>query len=135
MGRIVNGTKQMFMSIDNNLKKKSLEDNLYFTLIDIFWNASSSCDSMMANGYGAILSGNIDHRQRTDDFQYTNILNEKDKTLKVLRWIERIYPEWFEFWETNSSEDNESKYMDFNDWWKQFEELKQLLREQYNKLL
>lgn len=133
MGRILNGTKQMFMSIDNTMKKKSLEDNLYFTLMDLLCNFASSSDCIMANAYGAMLSGNIDYKQRTDEFQYTNMLNEKDKLFKQLRWLDRIVPEWFEFWESDGSEDDR-KYMNFDDWYKQFEELKQLLREQYDKL-
>lgn len=133
MGRIINDTKQMYMIFDNTLKKKSLEDNLYFTLMDLLCNFASSSDSIMANGYSAMLTGNIDYKQRTDEFQYTNMLNEKDKLFKQLRWLDRIDPEWFEFWESDGSEDNR-KYMDFDNWWKQFEELKQLLREHYDTL-
>ena len=34
--------KYMCLQYDNELKKRSIEDNVYYTLIDIFNNASSS---------------------------------------------------------------------------------------------
>ena len=38
-GRIINGIKYIYLINDNEFKKKSLYDNIYFTLRDIFANA------------------------------------------------------------------------------------------------
>jgi len=32
----------MYVRNNNEFKKKSLEDNVYFTLVDIFWNVASA---------------------------------------------------------------------------------------------
>jgi len=47
-GRIINGIKYIELLNDNNLKNKSFEDCVYFTLRDIFWNVDAR-DCMMAN--------------------------------------------------------------------------------------
>lgn len=135
MGKIINEIKHMYMNDDNNLKKKSLEDNVYFTLRDIFWNSNSVDVSMIANEYSSKLTRIIIYEERIDSFQYTNILYRKKEIEKLLKWLHRITPVWFEILELEDGEKIIKKdYMAFDDWWKQFEELRELLREHYEKI-
>jgi len=125
MGRLVNGIKYIFIAQDNNLKKKSLEDNLYYTLMDIFWNANHSDDCMISNGYSRMLTGDTDFVQRSDDFQYTNVLQKKYELEKILRWLNSIKEGFFDFTDQEEGEEtNEDTYMRFDDWWVQFQELR-----------
>jgi len=59
--RIFNDIKYLQLANENNLKSKSLEDNVYFILRDIFNNISGFDNCMEAN-----------------DFTYTNVLNDKN---------------------------------------------------------
>lgn len=134
-GRLINGIKYMYINRCNDFKKKSLEEHLYYTLIDIFWNADSSDVCMTANFYNNMLTGNVEFNQRTGNFKYTNILNQKEETQKILTWLNRItQKDWFEFFELEDGEEIiEEEYIKFDDWWKQFEELRQAIKEQYEK--
>jgi len=135
-GRLINGIKYMYINDDNNLKKKSLEDNLYFSLRDIFWNSASSDTCIEANAYNDMLTNNICYEERTEKFCYTNILYQKDSVEKILRWLNSFKKVgWFEFLELEEGEEIiEEEYMKFDDWWNQFEELRSLIRVKYEKL-
>jgi hypothetical protein len=132
-GRIINGIKYMYINDCNDFKKKSLCDNVYFTLRDIFWNANSVDDCMQANNYNSLLTNNICFEERIDSFQYTNMLNEKDKLKKLLKWLNKIEEKgWFVFLELEDGEEIiEEEYIKFHDWWKQFVDLRRLLTNQY----
>lgn len=121
-------------------KKKSLNDKFYFTLRDIFWN-TDSCDVMMIiNNFNSMLTDGISLESRTNTFQYTNILYQKTELKKILQYINRIKQTgWFEFIELKDKDEDEEdsideEYILFDDWWKQFEELRNLLKEQYEKI-
>ena len=49
--RIINNIKYIHLSNENHLKNKSLEDNVYFTLRDIFYNISGFDYCMEANAF------------------------------------------------------------------------------------
>lgn len=127
-GMLINGIKHMNINYCNDFKKKSLEDNLYYTLIDIFWHANSSDVSMTANAYISALTGNVEFNQRTENFQY-----QKDEIQKILRWLNYITQKSFEFLELEDGEEIiEEVYIKFDDWWIQFDELRQSLKAQYD---
>lgn len=133
-GISINGIKYMYINKHNDFKKNSLNDNLYFTLRDIFWNACSIDVCMQANHYNNMLTNNISFEERTDTFQYTDILQQKYKLKKILHWLNCFTQKgWFEFIELEDGEKIIKEYMKFDDWWKQFEELRYAIREQYNK--
>jgi hypothetical protein len=60
---------------DNQFKKKSLYDNVYFTLRDIFANADSADIIMEANGFNRRLTDGICFEVRTERFKYSNELH------------------------------------------------------------
>jgi hypoxanthine phosphoribosyltransferase len=89
-----------------------------------------------------MLTDGISLESRTNTFQYTNILYQKTELKKILQYINRIKQTgWFEFIESKDKDEYEDKeesideeYILFDDWWKQFEELRNLLKEQYEKI-
>ena len=135
-GRLINKIKYIYINDDNDFKKKSFEDNVYFTLRDIFWNANSPDTCFQANVFNSSLSGRIYFEERTDKFKYTNVLYEKDYVERLHRWLKRFTHYYFEFEFEEPDEDEEidiDEYMKFDDWWVQFEELRNLIDEQYEK--
>lgn len=140
MGKIINGVKYICIHDINDYKKMSLNDNLYFTLRDIFWNADSERTMSEANHFARGLTGGIQFEDRTDKFQYTNILNQKNELEQILQFINRIkYDGWFEFTELDLDDDNDDdevdeEYIKYDYWWKQFEELKNILKVHYKKI-
>ena len=127
MGRIVNGIKHMCVLHDDNFKKKSLEDNVYFTLLDIFWNCDSADVCMISNKFNTELTGNVSYEDRTDSFQYTKMLQQPNE---IISWLDRITPAYFEFMEVDF--ETVEEYILFDDWWKHFKELIQILKNQRN---
>ena len=87
-----------------------------------------------------MLTDGISLESRTNTFQYTNILYQKTELKKILQYINRIKQTgWFEFIELKDKDEDEEdsideEYILFDDWWKQFEELRNLLKEQYEKI-
>lgn len=122
--------KYMHTKDDNNFKKKSLEDNVYFTLRDIFWNSNSSETCMTANEYNDQLTNNVCFEDRTDDFQYANVLYDVNYLEKLLRWLNLITIHYFDL----KDGDNNDEYMKFDDWRVRFEELKCLLKKRLNEI-
>ena len=110
----------------NLLKNNSLQDNVYFTLREIFFNADSLEDCTQVNTFNGLLTNNIVYEERTDLFQYTNILDETSYTKKLLNWLNSLRERHFDCEEDSLNEDYDS--MEFHEWWKQFEELKYCLQ-------
>ena len=142
MGKLINGIQYMCIHDVDEYKKKSLNDQFYFTLRDIFWNTDSFDVMMIINNFNHMLTDGISFDSRTNTFQYTNILYQKTELKKILRFLNRIKQTgWFEFIESKDKDEYEDKeesideeYILFDDWWKQFEELRNLLKEQYEKI-
>jgi len=135
--RIFNNIKYLQLVNENHIKNKSLEDNVYFTLRDIFANVSGLDYCMEANGFNTKLTNGISYEERTIDFTYTNVLNDKIYINNLSKWLSYIQKYDFEFEAINDDADTEEKewYLDtrnlfkFDDWWLQFEELRILIRQ------
>ena len=137
--RIFNDIKYLQLANENHLKSKSLEDNVYFTLRDIFNNVSGFDNCMEANVFNDALTNGISYQERTDDFAYTNVLNDKKYIYRLSEWLSRIHKSEFEFEALNNDatalEKEKVWYYDtinlfpFDDWWQQLEELKILIRQ------
>lgn len=110
--------KYIYLEYDDKLKKKSLEDNVYYTLIDIFNNASSSNLILRVYDFNRAL--------RPDG--YTRILYDKEYVLVLMNMLKHISQSSFEF----VIEDG--VYIKLDDWWVQFEELKNIIAERYQQL-
>ena len=133
-GRIIDGVKYIHLMNDNDFKKKSLYDNVYFTLRDIFANAESTDTIMEANYFNGRLTNNISFEDRTKSFQYSNELHQKYFVEHLQRWLKRFNIHYFEFEEPEEDEEIDMKeYMKWDDWWGQFINLRQLIDEQYEK--
>ena len=136
-GIMMNGIKYMYINDNNDFNKNSLEDKLYFILRGIFWNAISIETLREANDLNLSLTGRIHFENRTDNFKYTNILYEIDYIKRLQRWLKQINHYYFEFEEAevnvaiNNIAINIDNYMKLDDWWVQFEELRNLIDEQY----
>ena len=133
--RIINGIKYLQHCNDNNIKSLSLEDNVYFTLRDIFINMAELQYIMEANVFNNEISGSICYEDRKSDFKYRNALNDKLFVDRLNKWLNQIKKTDFEFEEPYDKADDEEKYwyydmkllIKFDDWWSQFEELKVLI--------
>lgn len=73
-GVIIDGIKYIETMNKNDLKKRSLEDNIYFTLRDIFWNCNDTADCDLANHFNGILTNNVSYDETNDIVNYTNVI-------------------------------------------------------------
>jgi hypothetical protein len=151
-GRLINGERYIYLMNDNSFKSMSLEDNVYFTLRDIFLNGCPD-DCLTANYFNGILTNDISFGKRDENFKYSNVLNDcncdfAEKLYTKLRMLcgykfEYYYPKskypmynkysMFDF-EEEDDEIDMSEYMKFDDWWEQLLELMKKLEEQVEKL-
>lgn len=124
-GRIINEIEYICLQNDNRFKKLSLEDNVYFTLRDIFLNGDS-CDLIMeANSFNQRLTNGISYEDRTEYFAYTNVLDDSKYLSQLSHWLKHFSEYYFDFVEPESDEEIDmNEYITFNDWWFQFEELR-----------
>jgi hypothetical protein len=127
-GISINGTNYIRLMHNNELKNASLEDNIYFTLRDIFWNGD--CDmANAANHYNSLLTINISFEQSRMNIKYSDILHDKNSnyTQLLYNWIKRFSKfknHIFDFEEVNDSANiNMNDYMKYDDWWEQYLEL------------
>jgi len=129
-GRIIDGVKYIHLLNDNELKKKSLNDNVYFILRDIFENAYDYDTIIHANRFCEKLTGELyfeDDKKST--YIYTNVLSKKDYLKKLIYWLDKININSFEFIIFEENEKiNMKEYIKWDVWWFQFEELKFLLK-------
>ena len=147
-GRLIDGIRYVGLMNDNSFKRKSLEDNIYFTLRDIFWNGEID-DLMTANHFNGLLTNCVSFEERDKNFQYANILYdyESDYTKKLYDWLSRLTgyklnskPNvWkdimFEFREVEIEEDefDMDYYIKYDVWWDQLQELIKKLECQLEK--
>lgn len=137
-GKIINNTKYMYVRNENQFKFQSLNDNVYFTLRDIFFNAIEFRDVTRANEFNRILTNHIFFEDRNANFSYSNCLQDKEYLIKLINWLNYFKLNFFDF---EQVEEQINEELDFNElleldiWWKQFENLKRLLRENYNQLM
>ena len=134
-----NGIKYMLLCNNNDLKKKSLNDNVYFTVRDIFKNGDYNT-AITANYYNGLLTNRIPYEDRNPDvqFQYANVLERPVYLTNLLKWLSEIavYSFEFNYVEEKKEEDIDmAEYIKWEDWWQQFEELKRKLEEQQKKII
>lgn len=133
-GRIINEINYIRLMNSNNFKINTLNDNVYFTLRDIFANAESFDTCMEANHFNSKLTGDISFEDRTMDFVYTNVLEQKYFVDKLLFWLKCFNIHYFEFIEPEDDEEIDiNEYLQWDIWWAQFEKLKYQIEEQYKK--
>lgn len=133
-GIIYNGIKYMCLLNNNNLKQNSLQDNVYFTLKDIFLNVDNYDMCNEVDNYMFEMKNDSNHSLKIGDFGYSDCLYDLNFVKKFFNWLNIITPDWFSFEEIKLQPDIPSNYMEFDKWWEQFEETKGLVREKLEKL-
>jgi hypothetical protein len=128
-----NGTNYLRLFHPNDWKQKSLEDNIYFTIRDIFQNIDDFQFAMEANMFNDKLTNGVIYEERTSDFIYSNILNEDFSFVyKLSKWLSYICEYYFDFEEVVDETIDLDKYILFDEWISQFDILKELLDEKLN---
>ena len=123
--------KIIYLSEHNEYKKNSLEDNVYYTLRDIFENTEDVNLCIQSNQFNTTLTGDVYFQDRESFFTYSNVLYDRNFLQKLSDWLNAIEPCKFEFNQLEKCEYPQvGKYMKFEDWWKQFEELRGRLNQQ-----
>jgi hypothetical protein len=95
--RLISGTKYLKLYNPNEFKSKTLEDNVYFTLRDIFLNYGYIESIMRANDLNSKLSGNICFEERDEYFKYTNDLMDEKFLTNLIKFLKSIHSSEFEF--------------------------------------
>jgi hypothetical protein len=148
-GKLINGVKFVGLMNDNSFKSMSLEDNVYFTLRDIFWNGDVE-DLMTANQLNCFLTKGVSFEDRDKHFKYADILYDYNSnyTQKLYEWLSCLTGNnkitstnvngWkdsmFEFREVEVDDEIDmSKYMKYDDWWDQLQVLIRELEKQLEK--
>lgn len=142
-GIIINNIKYIRLFNNNEFKKKSLYDNVYFTLRDIFANCESLDTAMEANSYNSKLTNNISFEERNENFNYSNILNDKNYVESLIDWLRSTLKNEYDFQFEEPEDDDftsieeidEKKFIKFDDWFNQFNELGNLLKEHNKNLI
>jgi hypothetical protein len=139
-GIIINNVKYIYVHEKNELKHKSLENNVYFTLRDISRNASNSFICFQVNEFNDALTGGIYLDDRIETFNYTNALQDKEYVEKLIAWLNRVNEDWFAFLELEESYDYKNgkismcKYIQWEIWFVQLKQFIQSLIVHYETL-
>ncbi len=133
-GKIIDGIKYIHLLNDNELKKKSLNDCVYFTLRDIFENAYDYYTIIEINWFCQKLTGEFYFEDRKSIYNYTSALNKPHYLTKLIKWLNKINIKYFEFILLGEDENvNMKEYITWDEWWFQFEEFKILIKQHYEK--
>lgn len=133
-GKIIHGIRYIHLLNDNKIKKISLNDYVYFTLRDIFENAYNYDTINETNWFCEKLTGELYFEDRKSTYKYTNALNKKHYLTKLITWLNKIDITYFEFILLGEDEKiNMEEYIKWDEWWFQFEQLRFLIKEHYQK--
>lgn len=130
---------------DKYLKTLSLEDETYFTMRDLFWNADGVY-VYDANVFNYSLSDNIYYEDRKINFTYTNLLYNLNFIKNLHNYIQKITPADIRFncrylkdiiKKGNTMNDyfDKDEYMLFDEWWEDFEKFREKIADRYDELL
>ncbi len=133
-----NNKKYLMASSSAYLKSQSIEDNLYFTIREIFLNIEQEFKMYEANEINAKLSNQTPWEDRDDKFKYLQLFKNPDFVTYVLGWLNSIKQTEFDFeFETARIDLNSdiitNEYIEFELWWKRLVQLKQDLSNLLNK--
>jgi hypothetical protein len=146
-GRIINGQKYICLHNKNEFKKLSFEDNMYFTLRDIFLNTNTNKWTDKMNALNKRLIEGIFYEDRQNNFAYAIVLDDTFNESLIMSntnpntnpntclnnlacFFDQFNESSFDFEQINDNkiETKTDTYMHnyilFEDWWKQFTELK-----------
>lgn len=131
-GKIIDGVKYIHLLNENELKKKSFNDYVYFTLRDIFENAYDYYTISETNWFCQKLTGELYFEDRKSTYTYTNALNKLNYLKKLIKWLNQFDINYFEFILLGEDDNiNMKEYINWHEWWFQFDELRFLLKQHY----
>jgi hypothetical protein len=136
-GIVINGVNHVVIMNDNLLKDQSLEDNAYFTLLDIFWNGNTQQCRAVHEFKKLLTAGNDALPSRS--MIYTDVMYNynSDFTQRLYTWLVRLASNkhtMFNFNESCGYEEGDVQFMKFDDWFDQLTDLIKKLEEQLDKL-
>jgi hypothetical protein len=128
--------RQVIYSIyPKDCKKKSLEDNVYVTLREIFINCDSYEKCMRANYYSNKLTNS--DRLNTENMTEVNaslqVLHEGIYLASLCNFLHTINPGYFAV-RANEEETPTEFDIPFDEWWNDLEALKRDLQEELEKI-
>lgn len=121
--RLICGIKYLKLCNPNEFKSKSLEDNVYFTLRDLFLNYGNINDVIRANNFNIKLSGNIGFEERNVDFKYTDDLMDFNYLMNLINFLKSVDLSEFEFetpeqyWTEDKIQINTNEYKEELEWY------------------
>ena len=131
-----NGIKYLYLIHPNDWKQKSLEDNVYFTMRDIFVNIDDFQFAMEANFFNDRLTNGVIYEERTTEFTYSNVLNDNFSFVcKLFKWLSYICEYYFDCNVVEDEPVDLDKYMPLEEWISQLDILKKILDEKLTDLL
>lgn len=117
------------LSEEHSLKFRSLEDDVYFTLRDLFLNLLDVDDVINTIHFSKELTDNIPYEERTETFRYTCVLSDKYYTKKLYEWLSTLDKTCFEFKPPRDDDVIDLKeFIPFTEWWNHFEYLRNLIK-------
>ena len=122
------GKKYMEIINNKDLKYKSLEDNLYCKLNDIYFNIDNLEDTEEADYFSIILTNGITFPERNPLFQYSNIIKNKLYLREIIRFLKKISESdfYFEKYQIYDLLDLD-EYLEFDIWFQEIKDLVNLL--------
>ena len=115
----------LILSNDNNFKTLSLEDNVYFTLSDIWLNIDCNDDLLFESCvYQNKLTNNISYSERKEGFKYSNVLSDITYVKSLIKSLKYVRYGSFNYF---SEFEEGEEYMIFETWYEQFLDLKNKL--------
>lgn len=126
VGKIVNGVNYIELLFEDNLKNKSLNDWVYYSLQDTHWNAEDEKYSLIV----VDLIKQLIKERKNDNNVYTNVIDDTNYVKKVYGFLNSLDEKAFYFIEEPL--DNEVNYIEYNVW---FNNLQKLLQHLENLLV
>lgn len=108
------------MDDDNNLKFMSFNNRVYYTLRDIFWNCEDTRTMDLAN--------ELSRKIKND----SNVLEDYAYLSQLYNLLSRLKDSYFYFGYTTKQDDE--VYIEFDIWFIQLQELRQLISEKLTHL-
>ena len=107
----------------NDLKNRTFNDNVYYTLLDIYWNCNEDLDCEIVKSFKVVL--------KNDFGNYSNILYETNfgYSRKLITYLKQLTLDRLSFFDGVPEEDSASGfyYLPVHTWWSQLKTLISLL--------
>jgi len=122
------GIKYIEIINDKELKLKSLEDNLYCKLNDIYFNIDNLDFIEEADYFNIVLTNGITFPERNSLFKYSNLINNKLYLREIIRFLKNIseYDFYFDKLPIYDLLDLE-EYIQFDIWYQELKDIISLL--------